>query len=114
MAIGSQIQDGGPASAPEPPQLFRNVMETHSTCHLFCFLLVFRCLPHHCCPQSPGPWGGLSQLVPYLRSEVGSEEGPASRKPCLHSNEYLLAISFVISITLSNGASALYQALKCD
>ena len=114
MAIGSQLKDGGPASAPEPPLLFGNVMETDGTCHLFCLLLVFRCLLQHRCPQSPGPWGWLSQLAPYLQAKVGEEEGPASHKPCLHGNEYLLVISVVISITLSNEASALYQALKCD
>lgn len=114
MAIRSQLKDGGTASAPEPLWLFGNVMETNGTCHLFCFLLVFRCLLRHWCPQSPGPWDGLSQLVLYLRAEVGGEEGPASCKPCLHGNEYLLAISIVISIILSNGASTLHQALKCD
>lgn len=114
-AIGRQLKAGRPTSPPAPAQLFGNVAETDGTCHLFCFLLVFRCLLQHWCPQSPGGnWDGLSQLAPYLRMEEGEEQGPASCKPCLHSNEYFLAISIVISITLSNGALALHQALKCD
>lgn len=115
MAIGLQLKAGHPTSPPAPAQLFGNVAETDGTCHLFCFLLVFRCLLQHWCPQSPGGnRDGLSQRAPYLGTEEGEERGPASRKPCLHSNEYFLAISIVISITLSNGALALHQALKCD
>lgn len=78
MAIGSQLKDGSPATAPEPPQLFRNVMETNGTCHLFSFLLTFRCLPQHPCPQSPGSWGGLR---PIPRRGGGERGGPAYLPP---------------------------------